>query len=171
MKKQSAGILLYRRTDQGIEVLLVHPGGPFWTKRDLGSWSVPKGEFDDSEQPLEAAKREFSEEVGGSLAPDYKYINLGQFKQPSGKIVYAFACDADFNLELFKSNMFTMEWPPKSGQQQEFPECDKAAWLPLDSAKQKIVKGQIPILDIFVAELGLAGKNNGAEKEQFRFEL
>ncbi|HUC89411.1 MAG TPA: NUDIX domain-containing protein [Patescibacteria group bacterium] len=154
MKKQSAGILLYKKTAQGLEVLLVHPGGPFWAKRDLGSWSIPKGEFDGSEQPLEAAKREFSEEVG-LLALDKEYSNLGQFKQPSGKIVSAFACNADFNLELFKSNMFTMEWPPKSGQQQEFPECDKAAWLSLDAAKQKIIKGQIPILEALASHLGL----------------
>lgn len=145
MKKQSAGILLYRKTAQGLDVLLVHPGGPFWARRDLGAWSVPKGEFTEDEDVLTAAKREFAEETG-MPAPDGDYQSLGQAKQPSGKIVYVFALQADFDTRKFKSNMFTMEWPPKSGQQQQFPECDKAAWFTLETAKQKIVKGQLDVL-------------------------
>ncbi len=145
MKKQSAGILLYRKTAGDFEVLLVHPGGPFWAKRDLGAWSIPKGEFDGTEQPLAAAKREFNEEMGAE-APPGEYQKLGEFKQPSGKTVHAFCSNADFDLEKFKSNMFSMEWPPKSGKQQEFPECDKAAWMTLDVARQKITKGQLDVV-------------------------
>lgn len=155
MKKQSAGILLYRKIEQGYEVLLVHPGGPFWAKKDLGAWSIPKGEFDEGEEPLAAAKREFAEEVG-SPAPDGHYISLGEAKQSSGKIVHAFALQSDFNLEHFRSNMFEMEWPPKSGSKQELPENDKAAWTPLAVAGRKIVKGQIPLLAALADKLGLA---------------
>lgn len=132
---------------------MVHPGGPFWAKKDLGSWSIPKGEFDDGEEPLAAAKREFAEEIG-SPAPDSDYVPLGEAKQPSGKIVHAFALEADFNLEHFHSNMFQMEWPPKSGSKQEFPENDKAAWLPLATASQKLVKGQAPLLQELASRLG-----------------
>ncbi len=154
--KKSAGILLYRNTPQhGFEVLIVHPGGPFWAKRDAGSWSVPKGEFTEGEQPLDAAKREFAEEVG-SPAPEGAYLDLGSSKQPSGKTVYVFALKSDFNLEQFKSNMFTMEWPPKSGAKQEFPECDKAAWFPLAAAKQKLVKGQAGFIDALADALHIA---------------
>lgn len=153
MAKQSAGILLYRKTDNGYEVLLVHPGGPFWAKKDLGSWSIPKGEYEEGEEPLVAAQREFAEEVG-SPAPDGDYQTLGEAKQSSGKIVHAFALESDFNLEKFHSNMFHVEWPPKSGKQQEFPENDKAAWIPLSAAKQKLVKGQISIIEILAKNLG-----------------
>jgi predicted NUDIX family NTP pyrophosphohydrolase len=152
MKKQSAGILLYRNTPSGYEVLIVHPGGPFWAKRDAGSWSIPKGEFDETEEPLAAAKREFQEEIGAT-PPEGNYDSLGEAKQSSGKIVYAFALKADFNLEQFKSNMFHMEWPPKSGKQQEFPENDKAAWAPIAMAKQKLVKGQVPLLQALADKL------------------
>jgi predicted NUDIX family NTP pyrophosphohydrolase len=152
MAKQSAGILLYRRSNAGYEVLLVHPGGPFWAKRDLGSWSIPKGEFDEEDR-LTAAKREFQEEIGAP-PPEGDYVSLGEAKQTSGKIVYAFALAADFNLERFKSNMFTMEWPPKTGKQQEFPENDKAAWLSLAIARQKLVKGQVPLLQALADRLG-----------------
>ena len=152
MAKHSAGILLYRKTDTGYEVLLVHPGGPFWAKKDLGSWSIPKGEYDEGEEPLVAAKREFAEEIG-SQAPDGDYQTLGEAKQSSGKIVHAFTLESDFSLEKFSSNMFQMEWPPKSGQTQEFPECDKAAWVPLASAKQKLVKGQVALLETLASHL------------------
>lgn len=145
-KKHSAGILLCRRVESGYEVLLVHPGGPFWAKKDLGSWSIPKGLFEDDERPFEAAKREFTEEIG-SPPPNGEYVALGEFTQSSGKIIHAFAIQSDFNLEKFRSNMFEMEWPPKSGTTQEFPENDKAAWTPLVVAKQKLVKGQVPILE------------------------
>jgi predicted NUDIX family NTP pyrophosphohydrolase len=143
--KHSAGILLYRNTPKGYEVLIVHPGGPFWAQRDTGSWSMPKGELDSDEDVLQAAKREFAEEIG-SKPPDGTYQPLGKAKQSSGKIVHAFALKSDFNLERFNSNMFRMEWPPKSGKQQEFPENDKAAWVHLAIAKQKLVPGQVPLL-------------------------
>lgn len=154
MTKQSAGILLYRKSHGEYEVLLVHPGGPFWAKKDQGSWSMPKGEFGDDEQPLAAAKREFAEEMG-SPPPEGEYASLGEVKIPSGKIVHAFTLESDFNLETFKSNMFEMEWPPKSGQTQEFPEADKAAWLTISLAAQKITKGQTPLLERLAAKLGI----------------
>ncbi|HJQ09006.1 MAG TPA: NUDIX domain-containing protein [Candidatus Saccharimonadales bacterium] len=153
MKKQSAGILLYRQAEQGYEVLLAHPGGPFWATKDAGSWSMPKGELDKDEKPLEAAKREFQEEVG-MPAPAGEYIHLGEAKQSSGKIVHAWACEADLNLEGFSSNMFEMEWPPKSGQTQEFPENDKIAWVPMPEAKRKVVKGQVSFLEALAEKLG-----------------
>lgn len=146
MTKQSAGILLYRPTPKGFEVLIVHPGGPFWAKKDAGAWSIPKGEFTEGEEPLVAAKREFQEEVGAA-APAGDYQSLGEAKQASGKIVHAFALQHDFNLEHFRSNLFSMEWPPRSGTQQEFPECDRAAWVPVATAQQKLVKGQVPLLN------------------------
>lgn len=153
MPKHSAGLLLYRPgNSHGFEVLIVHPGGPFWAKRDLGAWSIPKGEFAEDEEPLVAAKREFQEEIGAA-APDGDYISLGEAKQASGKIVHIFALASDFDLELFKSNMFTMEWPPKSGTRQEFPECDRAAWVSMRVAKQKLVKGQVPLLETLAGRL------------------
>jgi predicted NUDIX family NTP pyrophosphohydrolase len=153
MNKQSAGILLYRNSAaNGYEVLIVHPGGPFWAKKDAGSWSIPKGEFDDTETPLDAARREFTEEIGAP-PPEGEYFSLGEAKQSSGKIVHAFALKSDFNLERFKSNMFTMEWPPRTGKQQEFPENDKAAWTQIAVAKQKLVKGQVPLLEALATKL------------------
>lgn len=154
MKKQSAGILLYRQRQgqQSFEVLLVHPGGPFWAKKDSGAWSMPKGEFEEGEEPLAAAKREFAEEVGAP-APGGDYFFVGQAKQSSGKLVHAFALQADLDLTHFKSNLFQMEWPPKSGQQQAFPENDKAAWFTLPDAAQKLVKGQLPLLEKLAAQL------------------
>ncbi|HLZ14995.1 MAG TPA: NUDIX domain-containing protein [Candidatus Saccharimonadales bacterium] len=145
MAKQSAGILLYRQGPGGVEVLLVHPGGPFWAKKDLGSWSAPKGEYISGEEPLAAAKREFAEEVGAP-PPTGDYLDLGAVKQSSGKAVQLFAVAGDFDLERFHSNTFTMEWPPKSGVQQEFPECDRVAWVPLATAATKLVKGQAPFI-------------------------
>src|SRR5438552_3276326 len=123
-RKHSAGLLVYRLRGDVLEVLIVHPGGPFWAKKDLGSWSIPKGEFTSDEDVLAAAKREFTEEVGAP-PPKGEYELLGEFKQPSGKVVHAFGLAADFNLEHFKSNVFEMEWPPNSGVRQEFPENDK----------------------------------------------
>ena len=133
--KQSAGILLYRQGAKGPEVLLVHPGGPFWAKKDRGAWSIPKGEFDPDEESLAAAKREFEEETG-SPAPGGEYQSLGENKQSSGKVVHIFVLEADFDLSRFQSNQFEMEWPPKSGQEQQFAEVDKAAWTPLAKATQ-----------------------------------
>ena len=153
MPKRSAGILLYRKVQPYFEVLLVHPGGPFWAKKDAGTWSIPKGEFEEGEAPIVAARREFQEEVGAP-PPDGEYLALGEAKQASGKIVHAFALEADFNLEHFRSNMFKMEWPPKSGKQQEFPENDKAAWMRLSVAKKRLVKGQVPLLETLAEKLG-----------------
>jgi predicted NUDIX family NTP pyrophosphohydrolase len=143
--KKSAGLLLFRETAAGLEVLLVHPGGPFWAKKDDGSWSIPKGEFGDGEEPLAAAKREFEEEMG--VAPAGDFIPLKSLKQPSGKLVFAWALRSDFDPSRLKSNMFSMEWPPRSGRQQEFPEVDKAAWFGVEAARRKILKGQEPFLD------------------------
>ncbi|HEY0142084.1 MAG TPA: NUDIX domain-containing protein [Thermoanaerobaculia bacterium] len=144
MKKTSAGILLYRDRDQP-EVFLVHPGGPFWAKKDLGAWSIPKGEFTDEEDPLTAARREFTEETGFPI--DGHFRPLQPLKQSSGKIIYAWAVEGDCDAEAVKSNLFTMEWPPKSGRMQQFPEVDRAAWFRLSEARERIVKGQLGFLD------------------------
>jgi predicted NUDIX family NTP pyrophosphohydrolase len=145
MPQRSAGILLFRHHDVGVEVLLVHPGGPFFAKKDDGAWSIPKGLIDRDEDPLAAAKREFAEETGGAASG--KAVALGDFKQPGGKIVTAFAMEGDFDLADFSSTGFTMEWPPRSGRQAEFPEADRAAWLSIDEARVKILKGQAAMLD------------------------
>ena len=168
MAKFSAGILLYRMAADGYEVLLVHPGGPFWASKDLGAWSMPKGEFEADEQPLVAAKREFAEEIGAS-APDGDYHYLGEAKQASGKVVHAYCLEADFNLETFHSNMFDMEWPPKSGKMQEFPENDKAAWTPLPLAHQKVTKGQAGFIEQLASRLGVdvSGAGPGEQKPLF----
>lgn len=146
MAKQSAGLLLYKKTPDGIQVLLGHPGGPFWAKRDLGAWSIPKGEFADGEEPLKAAKREFMEETGRE-APEGAIMELGSAKQSSGKIVHAWAIEADFDATNVSSNLFDMEWPPNSGQNQQFPEIDRAGWFTIAAARQKLVKGQLPLLE------------------------
>ncbi|HEY8669039.1 MAG TPA: NUDIX domain-containing protein [Tepidisphaeraceae bacterium] len=145
MSRQSAGLLVYRLQEGVLEVLLVHPGGPFWKNKDLGAWSIPKGEFVDPETPLAAARREFQEELG-LPAPD-SAIDLGQVKQKAGKIVHAFAAEADLDLSAFKSNAFSMEWPPKSGRQTEFPEVDRAEYYPLAEARRKINPAQAALLD------------------------
>jgi predicted NUDIX family NTP pyrophosphohydrolase len=146
MPKTSAGILVYKNIKDAIVILLVHPGGPFWAKKDLNSWSVPKGEFNEPEDPFEAAKREFSEETGYFL-PDGEFIRLETVKQPGGKIVHTWAVKGDLDVSELKSNQFSMEWPPKSGKFKEFPEIDRAEWFTVETAKMKIVKGQIPILE------------------------
>jgi predicted NUDIX family NTP pyrophosphohydrolase len=153
MKKQSAGLLLYRKAAGGIEVFLVHPGGPFWAKKDSAAWSIPKGETEPDEDPLSAATREFAEETGLSV-PQAELSLLGQFKVSSSKVVTAWAGEADINPKHVKSGLFEMEWPPKSGQTQEFPEVDKAAWFPLATAKVKLVKGQVQILEALAGALG-----------------
>jgi predicted NUDIX family NTP pyrophosphohydrolase len=154
MKKQSAGLLLYRTTNNNIvEVLLVHPGGPYWMKKDQGAWSIPKGEFED-EDPLAAAQREFTEELGIPV-PEGEIVELGSAKQTSGKVVYAWAVQADVDPKHVKSNMFSMEWPPKSGKTQDFPEVDKAQWFAIAAAQQKLVKGQVLLLEKLVEILGL----------------
>jgi len=153
MKKQSAGILLYKFAGQHAEVLLVHPGGPFWARKDTGAWSIPKGECAESEEALVAAKREFAEELGRP-APDGELVALGEAKQSGGKVVRAWAVEADLDVSNIRSNTFTMEWPPKSGQSQEFPEVDKAAWFSLMAARSKLVKGQRPLLEALAVRLG-----------------
>ena len=143
--KRSAGILLYRRSARGTEVFLVHPGGPFWAKKDAGAWSIPKGEFNDDEDPLEAARREFTEETG--IAVDGAFIRLEPVKQPGGKVVSAWAMEGDCDASSITSNSFMMEWPPKSGQRAEFPEVDRAEWFGLEQARERISKGQVGLLD------------------------
>lgn len=141
MAKVSAGLLLYRIQDENLEVLLVHPGGPFWAKKDLGAWSIPKGEVvNDTDDYFETAKREFNEETG--FLPEGNFIPLGSVKQKGGKTVYAWAIEGDCDTALLKSNTFTMEWPPRSGKRQEFPEVDRAEFFSLETAQQKINPAQ-----------------------------
>ena len=149
MAKKSAGILLYRRTPTGLEVFLVHYGGPLWAKKDVAAWSIPKGEYDDSEEPLVAAKREFTEETGFVLNGEFS--KLEPVKQPNGKIVHAWAHEGDVDAAHITSNSFTMEWPPKSGRQAEFPEVDRAEWFTIDAAREKLTKGQVSLLDQLTA--------------------
>lgn len=149
--KQSAGILVFRHAQAGVEVLLTHPGGPIWGKRD--TWSIPKGELDDGEEHLQAAKREFFEELGVQ-PPDGEFIDLGSIKQDSRKINYIFAIEGDVDLTNFSSNTFTMEWPPKSGKMQAFPENDKAAWWPIGLAKDKVFAAQSAFFDRLAEKLG-----------------
>lgn len=144
MSKQSAGILLFRFTNTTPEVLLVHPGGPFWTKKDIGAWSVPKGEFE-TEEPLEAAKREFKEELGVPVTG--VFIELLPIKQKSGKTIYVWALQENIDPTQINSNVFELEWPPKSGTVKHFPEIDKAAWFSLSEAKEKISPGQVGFID------------------------
>jgi predicted NUDIX family NTP pyrophosphohydrolase len=145
MVKKSAGLLMYRRRHGALEVFLVHPGGPFWKKKDAGSWSIPKGEYTPGEYPLEVAKREFQEET--SFKATGEFIPLTPRKQPSGKIITAWALEGDCDTSAIKSNTFLMEWPPRSGRQQEFPEVDRAGWFSISVAKEKIIKGQSGFLD------------------------
>ena len=145
MSKTSAGLLLFREASGSVEVLLVHPGGPFWSKKDGGAWSIPKGEFSDDEDPLTAAVREVKEELGETVTGDF--IALQPRRQPGGKIVYAWAVRSGFDPARIKSNTFSIEWPPRSGRRQAFPEIDKAAWFSLDTARVKISKGQAGFLD------------------------
>ncbi len=155
MTKQSAGILLYRGAGSSCEVLLVHPGGPFWAKKDDGAWSIPKGLIEPGEDPLQAARREFAEETG--FVPEGEYVPLGVFRQPDGKLVHAWAVRGDFDPRQLKSNTFTMEWPPKSGQMREFPEADRAAWFAPEAALRKITKGQRPMLATFFSAMKVRG--------------
>ena len=145
MPKKSAGLLLYRKVRGSVEVFLVHPGGPFWANKDDGAWSIPKGEFDEGEEPLDAAKREFREETG--LVAEGEFQPLKPVRQRSGKIVYAWAVHLDLNAAAVTSNTFSMEWPRGSGRMQEFPEIDRADWFNIDLARRKILKGQLGLLD------------------------
>lgn len=152
MKKQSAGILLYRFRGKTAEVLLVHPGGPFWKNKDDGAWSIPKGEYDETEDPLLAAIREFEEETGQPVQGSF--LPLTPVKQKSGKWVRAWVLEGDLDEKEIRSNFFEMEWPPRSGKQQSFPEIDKAAWFSLKEAKKKINPGQAGLLNELEELLG-----------------
>lgn len=145
MSKQSAGLLLYRRRQGKLEVFLVHPGGPFWAKKDEGAWSIPKGEHEPDENPLDAARREFNEETGFRATGPFQ--PLTPLKQKSGKLVQAFACEGEAAPGDLQSNTFTLEWPPHSGKHQEFPEVDRAAWFALAEARKKIHPGQEGFLE------------------------
>lgn len=146
MPKLSAGLILYKKIDDGLKVLLVHPGGPFWRKRDEGTWSIPKGEYDAGEDPLTAAKREFEEELG--MAPPLgPYTALGEVSQRGGKIVTGLAAEGDFDVASLRSNLFEIEWPPRSGKRASFPEVDRAEWFSLDEAARKIIDAQRMFLD------------------------
>ena len=152
MPKWSAGILLYRRTNGEPEVLLVHPGGPYWEKKDLGAWSIPKGEYDDAEDPRACALREFEEELG-ARPPEGELAALGSAKQSGGKVVTAWAVEGDLDPAGARSNTFTLEWPPRSGVMREFPEVDRADWFTLDDARRRINPAQAVFLDRLREEL------------------
>lgn len=153
--KASAGILLYRFRDGGLQVLLVHPGGPFWARKDDGAWSIPKGELDAEEDPLAAARREFQEETGHAVAG--RFLALEPLRQGSGKRVHAWAVEGDLDAAAIRSNTFSLEWPPRSGQHRQFPEVDRAAWFPIAAAAQKLLPGQRGFLAQLCARLGGAG--------------
>jgi predicted NUDIX family NTP pyrophosphohydrolase len=152
MPKRSAGILLYRRRVGGLEVLLVHPGGPFWAKKDAGAWSIPKGEYSEGEDPLVVARREFLEETGARV--EGECVALGEVVQPGRKVVAAFALESDLDPATLRSNTFELEWPPKSGRKATFPEIDRAQWFSPAEAEQKILSGQRPFLERLKKAIG-----------------
>ena len=153
MQKKSAGILLYRFHNNCIEILLVHPGGPYWAKKDAGAWSIPKGEFEENEDPLNAATREMKEETGVTISGEF--IELTPVKQKSRKLIYAWGVQGNINPEELTSNTFEIEWPPRSGKKKSFPEIDKAAWFKPEEAKKKIIEGQIPLIEEIEKKLQL----------------
>jgi predicted NUDIX family NTP pyrophosphohydrolase len=144
VSKKSAGLLMFRRRNGELEVLLAHPGGPFWARRDAGAWTIPKGEIEPDEEPLAAAAREFREETG--FVADGTMIPLGQLKQPSGKVIHAWAFEGDCDPARLSSVKFSMEWPPRSGKLEEFPEIDRCAWFDVAEARVRILPGQAPFL-------------------------
>lgn len=152
MPKTSAGLLLYRCRGAALEVLLVHPGGPFWAKKDEGTWSIPKGEAAAGEDLLAHARREFEEETGFAIEGAFR--PLAPVRQAGGKTVHAWAVEGDLDPAAIRSNRFTLEWPPRSGRIEEFPEIDRGAWFTLDEARRKINKGQVPLVDALAALLG-----------------
>ena len=156
MARTSAGVLLWRRGPDGVEVLIGHMGGPFWARKDDGAWSIPKGEHGPDEDPLAVARREFEEETG-SPVPASDLVPLGAVRASGGKVLTAWAAEGDLDAGTCVSNTFTMEWPPRSGRQQEFPEVDRSAWFPVDVAREKLVKGQVPFLDRLLAALAAGG--------------
>ena len=149
---RSAGVLLHRTRDGVVEVLIGHMGGPFWARKDAAGWSIPKGEAGPDEEPLDVARREFAEELG-SPVPAKEFRDLGELRVSSGKVLTVWAAEGDLDAGSTRSNTFTIEWPPRSGRMQEFPEIDRAAWFPLDQARQKLVKGQVPFLDRLLASV------------------
>jgi predicted NUDIX family NTP pyrophosphohydrolase len=153
MAVRSAGILLYRLRPAGPEVLLVHPGGPYWARRDAGAWSIPKGEHAEGEDALECARREFEEETG-SAPPAGELAGLGEVRLRSGKRVSGWAAEGDLDPEAVRSNTFELEWPPRSGRRQEFPEVDRAGWFGLDEARGRMLPAQVPFLDRLLEHLG-----------------
>ena len=155
MVKRSAGVLLYRRTGAELEVLLVHPGGPFWARKDEGAWSIPKGEYLDGEEALAAAKREFFEETGTAI--EGEFLPLGEVRQAGGKRVTAWAVEGDLDADAVRSNLFELEYPPKSGKLREFPEVDRAGWFSVAEARVKILGGQVGLLNRLVERLGERG--------------
>ncbi len=159
MKKPSAGILVYRHSNGQIELLLGHPGGPYWAKKDIGAWSIPKGEFEKGEAPMSAAQREFLEETG-SKAPEGAYIDLGEVTRDDGKRIIIWAIEGEVDLANFSSNMFELEWPPKSGIVQEFPEIDQIAWICLNSAPAKMHKGQVAFVERLAEYLNITIQPN-----------
>ncbi|HYV95145.1 MAG TPA: NUDIX domain-containing protein [Chitinophagales bacterium] len=152
MSKQSAGILLYRFGKSELQIFLVHPGGPFWSKKEDGAWSIPKGEFGDEEDSLVAANREFFEETGFTI--EGNFIPLAPLRQKGGKLVTAFAIEGSADADTIRSNEFEMEWPPKSGRKRSFPEVDRAGWFSIQEARNKILAGQIPLIDELEKILG-----------------
>lgn len=160
MPKLSAGLLLYRERAGVVEVLIAHPGGPFWARKDDGAWSIPKGEYGEGDDPWSAARREFAEELG-LPAPEGPRLDFGPVKQPSGKVVTAFAVRADLDVTDARSNTFEMEWPRGSGRMREFPEVDRVGWYPVAHARDKLLKGQRIFLDRLMAHPDLAGCSEG----------
>jgi predicted NUDIX family NTP pyrophosphohydrolase len=160
-KKRSAGILMYRREGEDILLLLVHPGGPFWAKKDFGSWSIPKGEFAEGEDALAAARREFAEETG--FKPEGEFQLLGELIQSGGKHVIAWAVCGNFDPQTLTSNRFEMEWPPRSGQIRSFPEVDRAAWFTVAQARERLLPAQTTLIDRLVDRISVEGRVDGRD--------
>lgn len=158
MPRLSAGIIVYRRKDGNLELFLVHPGGPFWAKKDAASWSIPKGEYSQEEDSFVAARREFHEETGFE-APQDGALPLGEVRY-GNKVLTAWALEGSVDARRIQSNTFTMEWPPKSGKTQEFPEVDRAGWFLPSAAKQKLVKGQVQLVDRLCEQLGVSAESS-----------
>ena len=146
MPKRSAGLILFRAAAKELQILLVHPGGPFWKNKDEGAWSIPKGEYDEGDDPLAVARREFEEELGAP-PPEGTYVPLGELRQSGGKLVTAFAIEGDFDPAILNSNRFEIEWPPRSGKRASFPEVDRAEWFAILDARKKTLVSQLPFID------------------------
>lgn len=160
MAKLSAGVLVYRLSEGVVEVLIAHPGGPFWARKDDGAWSIPKGEYTDGEDPWDVAQREFAEELGLAVPPGPR-TDLGVLKQPSGKLITAFAVHSDLDVTDTRSNTFLIEWPRGSGTMREFPEIDRVGWFSVARARTKLLKGQLGFLDRLMSQPDLAGLPEG----------